>query len=72
MRKSLTIAIIFALVIVGAWLLSDNLYLSPYDARKFGISFTQLSGVLAIGLMAFSTLLAVRPVWLEPWLNRAP
>ena len=69
MRKSFAVAAVFTLVIASAWLLSDSLYLSPYDAQKFAVSFTQLSGVLAIGLMAFSTLLAVRPVWLEPWLN---
>jgi len=67
MRKSFTIAAIFTLLIAAAWFLSDSLYFSPYDAQKFGISFTQLSGVLAIALMAFSTLLAVRPIWMENW-----
>lgn len=69
MRKTLAIILLFSLVLTGAWFLSDSLYLSPYDQQKFGISFTQLSGVLAIGLMAFATLLSVRPVWLEPWLG---
>ncbi len=69
MRKSLGLFIIFIVIVGGAWFLSDSLYLLPFDVQKFGVPFTQLSGVMAIALMAFGTLLSIRPVWLEPYLN---
>jgi predicted ferric reductase len=69
MRKSLAIFAIFVTVVAAAWFLSDSLYLVPYDQQKFGVPFTQLSGVLAIALMAFSTLISIRPIWLEPYFN---
>jgi predicted ferric reductase len=69
MRKSAIFFIGFLAIIFGGWMLADSLYLSPYDAQKFAGSFTQITGLLAIGLMAFSTFLAVRPIWLEPYLG---
>ena len=69
MRKSAAFFIGFMGLIVGAWLLADSLYLSPYDAQKFAGAFTQISGLLAIGLMAFGTFLAIRPSWLEPYMG---
>jgi predicted ferric reductase len=33
------------------------------------VAFTQISGILAIGLMAASGILSARPVWLEPYLD---
>ncbi|MDE2385809.1 MAG: ferric reductase-like transmembrane domain-containing protein [Alphaproteobacteria bacterium] len=65
MRKSALTLAGFVLIIFGLWGMADTLNLFPYDAAKFAISFTQLSGLLAIGMMAFATLLAVRPAWLE-------
>ena len=69
MRKSFSILCLFILAVASAWFLSDSLHLSPYDQQKYGVSFTQLSGVISIALMGFATLLAIRPVWLEPYLN---
>ncbi len=69
MRKSFGLVVLFVLIITGSWLFSDSLFLSPFDQKQFGYSFTQLSGILAIALMCFSTLLAIRPIWLEPWLG---
>jgi len=65
MRKSVSIFLCFEIVLIGLWLLADSLYLSPFDQQKFGTSFTQISGIVALSTMAFSTLLAVRPIWLE-------
>ena len=69
MRKSFLFFLGFLAIVVGTWWLADNLYLYPYDAEKFGVSFTQLSGLVAIGLMAFATLLSARPAWLEPYMG---
>lgn len=69
MRKSATFFLIFMGLITGAWAMADSLYLSPFDAQKFAVSFTQISGLLAIGLMAFGTFLSVRPNWLEPYMG---
>jgi predicted ferric reductase len=69
MRKSFAIAALFTLIVAAAWFLSDSLYLVPFDQAKFGISFTQLSGLIAIALMAFTTLLSSRAAWLEAQLR---
>ena len=69
MRKSVLIFLAFEAALIGLWLLADSLYLNPFDQQKFGISFTQISGIIAISTMAFSTLLAVRPIWLEDMLG---
>ncbi len=40
--------------------------LSLSDSHALGVAFTQCSGILTIGLMAFDNLPAIHPSWLEP------
>jgi len=56
----------FLLGLTGLWFLADALPLDAVGQRAFGVPFTQLSGVLAIGMMSFGMLLSIRPKWLEP------
>ena len=51
------------------WLLADTLWPQPFTYFSFRNVFVQYSGVLAIGTMSLCMVLAVRPVWLENWLN---
>ncbi len=51
------------------WLLADTLWPQPFHYFSFRSVFVQYSGVLSIGAMSLCMLLAVRPVWLENWLN---
>jgi predicted ferric reductase len=69
MRKLLFIIIGFMAVITGIWWMADSLLVTPFSFQAFQVPFTQLSGVLATGMMAFTTLLAIRPKWLEPYLG---
>jgi len=39
------------------------------DQHALGVAFTQLTGILSIGMMSFSMLLSARPRWLEPSLD---
>lgn len=42
---------------------------SATDARAQAVAFTQLTGLLSLGMMAFANLLSARPTWLEPALD---
>jgi predicted ferric reductase len=55
----------FVIALAGLWFLADTLPLASVGGRTFGVAFTQLSGILSIGMMSFATLLATRPRWLE-------
>jgi predicted ferric reductase len=57
------------LFIIGVWWTSDTLLPSAANSRAQAVAFTQISGILAIGLMAASGILSARPVWLEPYLD---
>ena len=62
----ITIAFIgFTVALTGLWLLADTLPASSAGI-SFGSAFTQLTGILSIGMMSFATLLSIRPKWLEP------
>ena len=53
-----------------AWLAADTFWLSsPFAFFPFRNALLQYSGVMAIGAMSLSMLLAARPVWLERHLN---
>lgn len=69
MRRLITAFILFNLIVIGLWFTADTLFPSPYTAKAFGESFTQLSGILSTAMMSLAILLAVRPKWLEPVLN---
>ena len=59
----------FLLGTTALWLLADTLWPQPFHYFSFRSVFVQYSGVLCIGAMSLCMLLAVRPVWLENWLN---
>ena len=64
--KRITIALIgFIVALTGLWLLADTLPASTAGIT-FGAAFTQLTGILSIGMMSFATLMSIRPKWLEP------
>jgi len=54
------------LLLSAAWLLADTMFPDPLTYFTFRKGFIQYSGVIAIGVMSFSMLLAIRPKWLEP------
>jgi len=56
----------FTLALAILWFLADTLPIASFGQRAFDIAFTQLSGILSIGMMSFATLLSTRPKWLEP------
>ena len=51
------------------WLLADTFWPQPFTYFSFRNVFVQYSGVLAMGSMSLCMVLAVRPAWLENWLN---
>ena len=61
---------IAALVLLSAlWLLAEPQLPQPLTYFSFRATFMQYSGVIAIGVMSLSMLLALRPKWLEPHLD---
>ena len=57
----ITIAFIgFTVALTGLWLLADTLPASSAGI-SFGSAFTQLTGILSIGMMSFATLPSIRP-----------
>ena len=56
----------FLVGLAALWFLADSLPLDAIGQHAFRAAFTQLSGILAIGIMSFATLLSIRPRWLEP------
>ncbi len=60
--------LLFALLTL-AWLLADTLFPEPLNYFRFRNAFVQYTGILAVGMMSFSMLLAVRPGWLEKSLH---
>ena len=56
----------FTLALAGLWFLADARPVASFGQRAFDVAFTQLSGILSIGMMSFAALLSTRPKWLEP------
>ena len=56
----------FTLALAGLWLLADTLPIGGAGTLPIGAAFTQLTGILSIGMMSFGALLSIRPKWLEP------
>lgn len=59
----------FIAVLIGIWFTSDSLSASATNARAQAVAFTQFTGLLSLGMMAFANLLSARPRWLEPSLD---
>lgn len=53
----------------GLWFLADTLLPLPLTYGAFRNVFMQYSGVIAMGVMSVSMILALRPKWLEPHLD---
>lgn len=56
-------------VLTVIWLLADTLAPEPFNYFSFRAVFIQYTGVIGIGLMSASMLLATRPIWLERYFN---
>jgi len=55
----------FLAALLALWLMADSLPVGSITGHAFGAAFTQISGILSIGMMSFGILLAIRPRWLE-------
>lgn len=58
------------LLLTGLWMMADTFLPQPLTYFSFRAIFVQFTGVLAMGVMSIAMLLALRPVILEPYLNR--
>lgn len=65
--KAAFIAFVAALTVL--WLLADTPLPQPLTYFSFRSVLVQYTGIVAVGAMSLATLLAVRPVWLEPYLD---
>lgn len=57
------------LVLTTLWLAADTLIPTPFTYFSFRTVFVQYTGVLGFGVMSIAMLLALRPKWLEPYLD---
>ncbi|MCM8594887.1 ferric reductase-like transmembrane domain-containing protein [Accumulibacter sp.] len=57
------------LVPTALWLLADGFFPEPLNTFTFRSAFLQYTGIVGIGAMSMAMLLALRPKWLEPWLD---
>ena len=69
MRK--TVATYYAVLVVLSvgWFLADRTWLGPYSFFSVRSAFVQYSGVLGMGVMSLSMVLAMRSMRLQHWLN---
>ena len=56
-------------LITGLWLASDTLLSLPYQFFALRSSLINYTGLVAIGVMSVAMILAVRPVFFEPYLG---
>ena len=70
MMKRMKFSFLMILVVPTIlWLLADTLYPEPFTYFAFRKVFIQYSGVLAIILMSIVMMLALRPIFLEPYFD---
>lgn len=69
MRKHKLIIAAFVLSLSVLWLLADDLLFTSYSIESLSESLMQYTGLLAIGAMSFTIILAARPTWLTPLLG---
>lgn len=68
--RPIRIAIVgLSLLLAGLFLLAEPGALATTAFFPLRNAMSQLTGVLAIGLMSAAMILALRPRWLEPWLG---
>lgn len=69
MKKIKFSLLTFFLVLTGLWLLADSPMPTPLTYGAFRNVFMQYSGAIAMGAMSLAMWLALRPRWLEPFLD---
>ena len=69
MRPIKAALLAFIAILTALWLLADTPLPQPLTYFSFRSVVVQYTGLVAIGAMCLATLLAVRPVWLEPHLG---
>ena len=57
------------IMLSGLWLLADPTLSTPFQFQAWRASLINYSGIIAIGVMSVAMILAVRPVFFEPWLG---
>lgn len=68
--KNIKYALVLALALPTVlWLFADSLFPDPFTYFSFRDVFVQYSGVMAITVMSVAMLLALRPKFIEPYLN---
>lgn len=68
--RTIKLSLIALFVLLSlVWLAADTLMPEPFNYFTFRHAFIQYSGVLCLGVMTAAMLLAVRPKWLEPYLD---
>ena len=69
MRPIKTLFLLTLLLPALLWLLADTSWPQPFGYFAFRTLYIQLTGIVAIAAMSGALLLALRPKWLEPWLQ---
>ncbi len=69
MRPIKTLLLLTLLLPTLLWVLADTPWPQPFGYFAFRTLYIQLSGIVAIAAMSVAVLLALRPKWLEPWLQ---
>ncbi|GAA0422621.1 ferric reductase-like transmembrane domain-containing protein [Cocleimonas flava] len=59
----------FLIGLSGLWILANLSLPETLNFKSIRDLFIQYSGVIAMGTMSIAMVLALRPVWLEPWLG---
>ena len=59
----------FLIALTALWLVADPVLLTPYQFFALRSSLINYTGIIAIGVMSAAMILAVRPVFFEPYLG---
>ncbi len=59
----------FFMAMSGLWLLADPVFSTPFEFFALRSSLINYTGIIGIGVMSVAMILAIRPVFFEPWLG---
>ena len=59
----------FLIALTGQWLVADPVLSTPYQFFALRSSLVNYTGLIAIGVMSVAMILALRPLFFEPWLG---
>ncbi len=59
----------FLLILTGLWLTADTFVSTPYQFSALRASLINYTGIVAMGVMSVAMILAVRPIFFEPYLG---